>query len=393
MNTMLPKQSVFRRATLAAAIGLAATLQTPGNAGAQGPQGPGRSPFALGIVSGWGPGCGYGYGCGFGGATVQGDILRGYGACFDGMGNLATGLGNYCISVAGASSVEADTWAKLDQYEYLCWQERQRLRHVIATNRKRIFKDHNDAKLLRLRENPSEADIDRGDALNILLTDLGGGELCEVARRCRTVLFDGRVLHDLPLLYGEAGLVICPARLVVGDRWPAVLREPAFASERREFERSVSTALDQAARGVLTAESAAAVDRTLKELRGSFKACRTTAGRSEQVEAWRFLEELSRSARMLHDPHAVRVLHAMSKYSGKTAGELVDFLRRSRLRFHVAESPTERELYGTVRLALAEHRDEVVARAAARNAARDAGHGAARPAVADAMPGADWAGR
>jgi hypothetical protein len=315
------------------------------------------------------------------------------GNLYTGVGNFAAGLGEYRKGDAVAGSVEVDAWMKLDQYNYLCLQEFLRRRHEAMVRRRQILKERLDAKLLRLREDPSEADIERGDALNILLTDLGRGELCAIAQRCRTVPLDGRVLRDLPLLYAEAGLVICPARLVVDDRWPAVLREPAFASERREFERSVETALDQAARGVLTAESAAAVDRALKELRGSFKARRTTAGRGERVEAWQFLEELSRSARMLHDPHAVRVLGEMSRYSGETAGELVDFLRRSRLRFHVAESPTERELYGTVRLALAEHRDEAVAQAAERNAARDARAGAPHPAVVDEMPEAARPGR
>jgi hypothetical protein len=59
MNAMHPKQAVFRRATLVAAIGLAALLQTPGNAGAQWAHGHGQHhlhphpyPFAPGIVPG-----------------------------------------------------------------------------------------------------------------------------------------------------------------------------------------------------------------------------------------------------------------------------------------------------------------------------------------------------
>src|SRR3954469_4712249 len=102
------------------------------------------------------------YGWGGGGSTVRGDMARGLGA-------LAAGAGQYNQQTAVANSINADTVMRYNQYMYMAQQESNRREY--ARNERKIGRTNATAaeSADRLRNRPDQGDIDRGDALNVLL--------------------------------------------------------------------------------------------------------------------------------------------------------------------------------------------------------------------------------
>jgi hypothetical protein len=119
-----------------------------------------RAQYFYPYGEGWG-----GYGFGGWGQTVQGSIAAG-------MGAFAAGAGQYNYSTAAANAINANTAMQWDNY---VWAAQNSLNRERAVRLRQLRKDLNasaDAIQQRLRDNPTNVDIDRGDALNSVLGQL-----------------------------------------------------------------------------------------------------------------------------------------------------------------------------------------------------------------------------
>ena len=108
-------------------------------------------------------GMGYGgYGFGGWGGTVQGSTAAG-------MGAFAAGAGQYNVNTAAARSMNADTAMQWNSY----WQNAQHSLNVERYGRLAKERQDNitstDAIRQRILNNPTQVDIDRGDAANAIL--------------------------------------------------------------------------------------------------------------------------------------------------------------------------------------------------------------------------------
>ena len=106
---------------------------------------------------------GYGFG-GFSG-TPQGGIARG-------LGVFAEGQGVYNVDTAQAESIDADTIMRFNQFTYASHLEAQRRYNASQSRRLNLDKAGYDARQARIRDNPTNVDIDSGDALNAILDQL-----------------------------------------------------------------------------------------------------------------------------------------------------------------------------------------------------------------------------
>jgi hypothetical protein len=153
------------------------------------------------------------------------------------------------------------------------------------------------------------------------------------------------VFERVPLELARAGVVIAPSRLRAEGRWPALLRCPSFARGRQIYEQAVEDALKAGARGALSTDAAARIDRAIDDLRDGCESVAATVSPDEQGAARIFLNGLSKAARVLHQPAAEAALTAVLSNSGTTVPELLELMRQHRLQFGAADAPDERASY------------------------------------------------
>jgi hypothetical protein len=289
------------------------------------------------------------------GSTVHGDMWRGAGAA-------AYGWGLYNHHTAIGQAINLDTWLRLDSsiaqarwaqahYRYLRFERsKESINRALETNQRRY------------RESPTEADVLTGNPLNRLVQELTGPEFGFSALRLATVPVAAGLLEQLPLHLGRAGVAIAPGRLKVDRQWPMPLQDPTFATRRQAYDQAVAAALEQAARGRLSAEAVAAVDRTIRDLRDGLEKDAQMASVSDRTATRAFLDRLTRSAQMFHDADALAALAAVLNTPGTTVAALLETMGQHRLQFGVAETPTERALYRELYASLVRQRSLLVAR-------------------------------
>ena len=218
-----------------------------------------------------------------------------------------------------------------------------------------------DVTYARVRYAPSDRDIENGDALNALVRDLTGPKVHPSVLRSEVVRIPEKVTEQVPIQLSRMGVVIAPRRLRAEGEWPDLLRDPALARGRGAYHQAVDAALAQGARGSLSTSVVAAVDRTIDELRVECEAITATAPAAEVANARGFLDRLSKSARMLHQPGSVAALAAILGHSPQSVAELVVLMRRHHLQFGAAGSTAEREVYQDLYPLLVQQADLLVA--------------------------------
>jgi hypothetical protein len=303
------------------------------------------------IVQEWGPGSA---------VSAEGEFLKGVGAAYDGIGNLATGLANYRRQSAESDAIETDAAIGLNEYLHRSLVNADLARGARVLVKKERRNRGQDAARARILYDPSDHDIESGDALNALARELTGPHVPPPALRAVAVRLPDGLLPRLPLHLARAGLVIAPQRLRAQGRWPNLLQGPAYARRRRAYEQAVEAALEQGARGILSRAAVAAIDESIGELRNGCESAARTAPPTDQVNARVFVDGLSKSARMLHQPAAVAALAAVLSDSATTVPEALELMRQHNLRFGATASPDERTSYRELYPLLVEQTDRLV---------------------------------
>jgi hypothetical protein len=288
----------------------------------------------------------------FPGSTVQGDILRGEGSFLRGAGEF-----NYYSAVAG--SINTDTWIRLNEYIY----ESARISSMRYAQRlaDRIARDneHHRKILDRHLNNPEQADVARGDALNALFKELTDPRITDSAFRLSPVHLSGDVIRTIPFFYGPASATISMQRLTARGQWPAGLRDAELAAERRAYERAIDNVLEQQIEGKLMPDSIAAVEVAVSNLFSGLDRERTPSSDKVYVEAKNYLRQLEDIKELIKRRAAEQILSDMDKYSGTTVHDLVKFMQRNNLRFSYSNIQDERQLYDRLYASLRQQLDLV----------------------------------
>ena len=300
------------------------------------------------------------YGWGGWSSTVQGDVARG-------MGNLAAGAGQYNAQTAVANSINANTVMRFNQYVYSSQQEQNR-KHYERQARKLGRVNATAAETAdRLRNRPEPDDIDRGDALNVLLDDLTSPALLHSSGlRFAGGEIDAALVRDIPFRNASEAVTICIEQLTEKERFPAFLRSEPLKAEREAFVKAAHAAASEAReKDEISADSVRAVQTTGRALYDKAKSPQVRATPEERNEALNYLKGMSAMIKILENPDTLQALKELKKIKTTHVANLIAFMQTYNLRFGPATTPDQRNAYRKLYPVLKADRDQVVAALAA----------------------------
>jgi hypothetical protein len=278
-----------------------------------------------------------GYGWGGWGATPQGSMARGLGA-------FAFGAGQYNLNTAQANSINADTAMRWNQANW----ETQHAINISSYYRRIRRRDKNNAAQAeiydRLRNHPSSADIEDGDALNVALDELTNPKVFGTSIGTITAPLSGQIIRAIPFEHASEAVTVCLDQLTGEEGWPPALREPGFAPYRDEIHKAILVALEEDDKGTLTPPTIDKVTEAVAKLKAKFEAT-IPKNSPDYIPASNHIKALAGEAKMLHSPQVEEILAALDKYPGTTVGDLLMFMHAYNLRFAPAKDVRQREIY------------------------------------------------
>jgi hypothetical protein len=288
---------------------------------------------------------GVGYaGGGFGGfsGTVDGDIARG-------MGAFAAGAGTYNYETAVANQINAQTIGGINQYLWLSQQEANRREHeILARRQAKVNAAQTTAQAIgtRIRDNPTEADIDSGAALNAILDQISNPKVMSGSNlRFANAKIDAKLIRDIPFRDGTDAITLTLSQLTDDKSWPAPLRDSKFDAERRAYIKAVADALEEDKNGDLSPASVARVRQTISALYRRVGQTIPITRQPDHLQAMNYLKGLAGFSKMLEKANVEQVLAELAKIDQTTVGNLIAFMHSYNLRFGAAETPASRNAY------------------------------------------------
>jgi hypothetical protein len=279
------------------------------------------------------------------------------------MANFAAAAGQYNEQTAVAASINANTVMRINQYMFMAQQEANQRQY--ARTSRRIGRANAAAAdtAKRLRTNPDQGDIDRGDALNVLLDDLTAPELLHSSSlRLAGSELKAAMVAQIPFRNASEAVTICLDQLTDQNRFPALLRSPALAKEREAFVSAVHDARTQAReQGELSSDAIARVQQTGRALYAKAKSPDVVATPSERNEALNYLKGMAALARMAANPDTLQALRELKKIETTHVANLMAFMHAYNLRFGPAETPEQRMVYQALYPILKGDRDRIYA--------------------------------
>ncbi len=297
-------------------------------------------------------GWGGGYGGGWGGSTAGGDIARG-------MGMYYAGMGMADLDNAQALNIDVQSAMQWNQYLYESQQE-----YIRQSRARRIAELKNDKATYaaiqdRIQNAPTRTDIANGDALNSILDDMTSPKLRRVSLRLAVAPLSWDVVREIPFLYASGGVVISLDRLTTENNWPDLLETEDYAKERDQFRKVVQDALKADQSGKLGGAQVGAVRDAIMALREKLE--RTAKpDNPETIKAQNFLKGLAGMTQLLQKPKYEEILAALETYPGTTVRDLIGFMEQFNLRFAPAETDRQKQIYADLYGVLDPQRDEIM---------------------------------
>jgi hypothetical protein len=273
------------------------------------------------------------------------------------------GAGIYNRETAIARSINTDTAMRWNQYVYLSQQEGTR--EYYARRDANLARDKNayNAFLKRMQDDPTGADIDSGDALNAALDQLSDPRIHTSALRMADTQIPARTIREIPFRNAAEGVSFSLAQLKASTKWPAVLLDPRFASERADFETAVEEARkDSIDDGQVTPATIEKVRDVANRLQSKLAAM-PLEDRAENREAQNFVKTVMALTRMLERPDIEKVLEELKKIDRTSVGNLLAFMHTFNLRFGPATTPRQRQVYQELYPILDQTRDKILGEA------------------------------
>jgi hypothetical protein len=263
-----------------------------------------------------------------------------------GLGAYSTGLGIYNLDTAMGYSIWTDAVLRQNAARELGFWQQGRRYYLQRESRRKATVSTQRSNEARLTENPTESDVIRGDALNVLVRKIADLTVASPSMlRLARVRVPGGTIERAPLLLPSVGLIVSSTRLTARDEWPLIFRGPAFDRPVLAFHHAIDKALDAVSNGSLQPETVEAVALAVQQLEVTLTELPGGEAPPDRNEAYGFLRDLDRSVQFLRNVRAERVLNEVLTYGGTTVGDLIAFLTRSNLQFGPAETPAERDLY------------------------------------------------
>ncbi len=260
-----------------------------------------------------------------------------------GLGALYAGAGIYNQETAVANSINMDTAMRYNEYLYESQLESTRRYHQVRNAQ--FAKDNAayDAHIKHLQDDPSDAEIRNGDALNTALDQLGDPRIHSSALRLATDPVDAQLIRDIPFRNASEAITITLSQFKDVEKWPASLRRERFADDHREFVQLIEQARKQDETGDVSPETLDKIRGVISRVRGKLQA--QPLGDREQKEALNFLKGLTALTRLVEMPDVKAVLDELRNMKSTSIGNLMAFMHTFNLRFGEPQTPKQRLIY------------------------------------------------
>jgi hypothetical protein len=279
------------------------------------------------------------------------------------MGAFAQGAGQYNYQTAQANSINADTVMRWNSYMWASQNSLNREYYARMSEKKEQNKAATDAIATRIRDNPTNVDIDRGDALNALMADMthpqvmGGSGLAAANAK-----IDSKVVKRIPFRNAAAAVIICIDQY--RNNIPPLLQSKEVEKEREAFAKLAKDAVAKVKSGEeLTPEELQKLRETGMALYKKVDTGLPDATFKDRKDALDYLKSLRAFFRMLLDPDIAHALNELDKVDSTTIGHLLAFMHTYSLRFGPATTPEQKAAYRELYPVLRADRDKMLARA------------------------------
>ncbi len=279
-----------------------------------------------------------------GGATAQGDALRGQGLFLRGMAwyELGTAQAN-ALNQQALESWNRSVQASYDQYLLDRARRAASRRSAVNARVEKAERTLAEARL-RWREKPTLEDIRSGLALNAMASDLADPQIPATSWRNAKVDLP-RDLAITSLVFQFAGTprsrrpaeltpsVVALGRMTLAEGWPVALRRPELRSLRDAYERAVKSVIARCARGQqLEATEVDRVRDAVAALRDR-SASVVPSGRMLK-QANEFLDRLEVATRLFYEQEfAEELIRDVETHRANSIAELLAFMKKYRLLF------------------------------------------------------------
>jgi hypothetical protein len=302
----------------------------------------------------------YGYGGYYGGWGGWGGAgSTAYGSIAQGMGQLYAGAGAYNEQTAVARSINTDTAIRFNQYIYLGQQESER-KYLARKNA--AFTKNNTAYneiLKRIQDQPTQHDIDDGDALNAILDQLHDPRINSSALRSASGSIDAKLISQIPFRSATEAITVVMSQLKTATHWPAAFQEERFAADRKAYDVTIEQARQEDEEGDVAPETIAKLKSIISSIKSKL-AAQPIADPAAAGQAQNFLKALTALTRLLEKPDTRAVLNELKNIKTASAADLFGFMHAFNLRFGPATTPQQRLVYAQIYPTLDQTRDKIM---------------------------------
>jgi hypothetical protein len=270
-----------------------------------------------------------------------------------GLGMMYMGRGMYNEETAQARSINLDTAMRWNEAMYSAHQQAGR---DYAASRKKQRKNADKAYSEvqdRLRNHPSDRDINDGDALNTLLEVLLHPANAESALRYIKTPLRHDLIANIPFEVASEAMTICLERMTMDGQWPRAVLGDEFRPEREGLNRAIKAAIEEDKHGQIDRDTVQAVQAAIDRLRTKFESTVSHTSPDYMPAHWS-LKAMDGITKMLDSPTMDKVLAELEDYQGTTLGDLLSFMHAFNLRFGEAKSYHQRLIYHKIYPMLAE---------------------------------------
>jgi len=283
-------------------------------------------------------------------------------AALHGAAEFAMGAGIYNLKTAQATSIDADTAMKFNDYVAQVTRESARI-HAERGNQ-RIARNRSlyDARQKQLRDNPTRRDIEMGDALNAAVADLSDPRIGRSSLRAVNAPVPASLIADVPFLIAAERVTLMLNNLSSSIRWSDVFEDERFANDKKTFDDLVARMEGEAYDGDLSPRILGEARGFVNDLRAKLDA-RPLKDPQDQKEALRFITACTSLLGLLEKPNIGPALLELRKIQDTMIGNLLGFMNSYNLRFGPATTPQQRQAYDRLFGILDQTRDQILAEA------------------------------
>jgi hypothetical protein len=276
---------------------------------------------------------GYGrYGWG-GWGTPAVDPAGGYMA---GLGSFARGQGVYELLDAEAQAINTETMKK--------WNVELRARQQALQEARRQA----DAAAQAQREARVERmELEDGTTLNNLLMQIYGFDPTAARSSRAQAPLGAAAVREIPFEWNTEAITICINQLTARDALPLPLTEDTFAADRSGLGQAVEAALQEDAKGDVSAATMKRLTSAIASFRARFLKL-VSKDDPDYGSCEDYFSTLGSLSRLLHDPSMKKALGELESVRAITVGDLISFMQTYNLRFGPVTTAQQLQIYQTL---------------------------------------------